>query len=543
MDDEQREVVAFLRDPKSYPPAVTPVQVIETHASRVFVVGAYAYKLKRAVKYAYLDFSTLALRLAACTAELKLNRRTAPSLYLEVRAISRTKDGRLRWGREGQPGDAVVEYVVVMRRFEQSDLFDNLARRGALSPPLVYALTKHIAEFHGKAEKRLDRGGSAIMAGLVETNIAIVRRSWAGFDPAQIDRIETALGHELLRAGELLDQRRGAGKVRLCHGDLHLGNICVVDGKPLLFDCIEFSEDIASIDVLYDLAFLLMDLDHRGHRDFANLVLNRYLDLTGEDDGLAAMPLFLALRALIRAHVTATRAERGWGGEDRAAAFAEARAYLDGAEAALRPSRPRLIAIGGLSGTGKSTLAARLAPEQGLPPGARWLRSDVARKLLFGTDPETKLPSEAYAPDITEQVYRDLRAGAATALRAGYAVVIDAVTLRQDERRAFAVVAADCGVPFTGLWLEAPADRLMARVDARSGDASDASPEIVVRQLAHDPGLLDWSRIDAGAGPDATLAAARHALSGWHPEAPLRSGQGTCNGDEARIAAARPDDR
>ena len=131
------------------------------------------------------------------------------------------------------------------------------------------------------------------------------------------------------RAGALLDPRRDAGKVRLCHGDLHLGNICVVDGKPLLFDCIEFSEDIASIDVLYDLAFLLMDLDHRGRRDFANLVLNRYLDLTGEDDGLAAMPLFLALRALIRAHVTATRAEHGWGGEDRAAAFAEARAYLD----------------------------------------------------------------------------------------------------------------------------------------------------------------------------------------------------------------------
>ena len=256
--------------------------------------------------------------------------------------------------------------------------------------------------------------------------------------------------------------------MRLCHGDLHLGNICVVDGRPLLFDCIEFSEDIASIDVLYDLAFLLMDLDHRGHRDFANLVLNRYLDLTGEDagetGGLAAMPLFLALRALIRAHVTATKAEHGWGGVDRAAAFAEVRAYLGEAEAALIPSAPRLIAIGGLSGTGKSTLAAKIAPALGPPPGARWLRSDVTRKLLFGTDPETKLPPEAYAPDITERVYRDLCAGAAAALRAGYPAVIDAVALRADERRAFAAVAAAAGVPFTGLWLEAPAERLMARV-------------------------------------------------------------------------------
>ncbi len=200
MEDEQREVVAFLRDPELYPSGAAPVQVIETHASLVFLAGAYAYKLKRAVKYAYLDFSTLTLRLAACTAELKLNRRTAPSLYLEVRAISRTEEGRLRWGREGRADDAVVDYVVVMRRFEQRDLLDNLARRGALSPPLLYTLTKHIAEFHGKAEKRLDRGGSAIMAGLVETNIGILRRSRAaGFDPGQIDRIETALGRELSR--------------------------------------------------------------------------------------------------------------------------------------------------------------------------------------------------------------------------------------------------------------------------------------------------------------------------------------------------------
>jgi aminoglycoside phosphotransferase family enzyme/predicted kinase len=513
MDDEQREVVAFLRDPESYPAGAAPVRVIETHASLVFIAGGYAYKLKRAAKYAYLDFSTLALRLAACSAELKLNRRTAPSLYLEVRAISRSGDGRLRWGREGRPDDAVVDYVVVMRRFEQSDLLDNLARYGALSPPLLYALIKHITEFHAKVEKRLDRGGSAIMAGLVETNIGIIRRSRAaGFDPGQIDRLETALGRELLRTGPLLEWRRDAGKVRLCHGDLHLGNICVVDGKPLLFDCIEFSEDIASIDVLYDLAFLLMDLGHRGHRDFANLALNRYLDLTGDDGGLAAMPLFLALRALIRAHVTATKAERGWGGED-CATVAGARAYLNDAEAALTPQRPRLVAIGGLSGTGKSTLAAALAPELGRPPGARCLRSDVTRKLLFGTDPETPLPPPAYAPDITEHVYRDLRAGAAAALRAGYAAVIDAVSLRDDERRAFAAVAANAGVSFTGLWLEAPADTLIARVGARSGDSSDASPAIVAQQLGHDPGSLDWTRIDAGAGFDATLAAARAALS------------------------------
>jgi aminoglycoside phosphotransferase family enzyme/predicted kinase len=517
MEHDQREVVAFLRDPASYPPGTAAVEVIETHASLVFLAGAYAYKLKRAVRYAYLDFSTPARRRAACTAELRLNRRTAPSLYLEVRAISRDSSGSLRWGREGRPDDEVVDYVVVMRRFDPGDLLDNLARRGALTPPLLHALAAHIAEFHGKAEQRPDRGGAGVTAALAKTNIGILRGCReAGFDLRQIGRVGGALDRAVSRAAELLDRRREAGKVRLCHGDLHLGNICLVDGRPLLFDCIEFSEDIASIDVLYDLAFLLMDLDHRGHRDFANLVLNRYLDLTGEDvgenGGLAAMPLFLALRAVIRAHVTATRAEHGWGGGDRETGFAEARAYLDEAEAVLAPGAPRLVAIGGLSGTGKSTLAAALAPVLGAAPGARVLRSDVTRKLLFGVPPETPLPQEAYTPEITERVYRDLRAAAAAALRAGYAAVIDAVALREEERRAFAAVAADCGVPFTGLWLDAPAAALVARVGTRSGDASDASPEVVATQLAHDPGPLDWSHIDAGGGPDATLAAARRAL-------------------------------
>ncbi len=514
MADRQREVITFLRNPASYPPDAGPVEIIETHASLVFLAGEYVYKLKRAVKYSYLDFSTPALRLAACAAELRLNRRTAPSLYLEVRAIGRRPDGSLGWGRlEDERQAEALDFVVVMRRFGQSDLLENLATQGGLSVPLALALVAHIAAFHDKAEAHRDKGGAAVMAELAATNTAVLRGCrTAGFAAAQIDGVAAAMRHEVARVGALLDRRRDEGLVRRVHGDLHLRNICLLDGEPLLFDCIEFSDDIATIDTLYDLAFLLMDLDHREHREIANLVLNRYLDLCGEDDGIALMPLFLSLRAVIRAHVTATMAAHGWGSGDPAASVAEARRYLDEAESALAPLPPRLVAVGGLSGSGKSTLAAALAPELGRRPGARVLRSDVLRKLRFGTPPESPLPLEAYTAEVSAQIYRELCDKAAAALRGGYAVVIDAVALREEERRSFAAIAAAAGVPFTGLWLEAPAPTMMTRLVLRQGDASDASGEVLRRQLAADPGDLDWRRIDAGGGPDAALAAARRTM-------------------------------
>jgi aminoglycoside phosphotransferase family enzyme/predicted kinase len=509
MDDAQREVVAFLRDPASYGPGAGPVEVIETHASLVFLAGRRAYKLKRAVKYPYLDFSTVERRRAACTAELQLNRRTAPQLYLEVRALSRLAGGGIVWGRpEGERAGEPIDFVVVMQRFDQADLLVNLAASGGLRAPLIHALCAHIAAFHDKAETCPDLGGASAMTAVIANNIGVLRGCrGAGFDAGQIDRIEAGLVAELAAQGGLLDERRALGRVRRCHGDLHLRNICLVDGRPLLFDAIEFSEELASIDVLYDLAFLLMDLDHRGHQDFANLALNRYLDLSEEDDGLALMPLFLALRAVIRAHVTATMAEHGWGGDP-----AEARRYLDEAEAALQPLPARLVAVGGYSGSGKSSLAVGLAAFLGRRPGARVLRADVLRKLRFGAEPETPLPQAAYTSEVSAQVYRDVRSRAAAALRAGSAVVIDAVALRAEDRQSFAGVAAAAGVPFTGLWLDAPKETMMARVAGRSGDASDASPAVLAQQLRVDPGAVEWIRLDAGGSPEATLAAARRAL-------------------------------
>jgi aminoglycoside phosphotransferase family enzyme/predicted kinase len=509
VQDTQDEVVAFLRRPASYGLPEDTVDTVETHISIVFLAGECAFKLKRAVKYSYLDFSTPELRRVACEAELTLNRRTAPQLYREVRAIGRLADGTVGWGGDGTP----LDWVVVMRRFEQSQLLDQVARDGSLSAPLMLDLAAQIAAFHGEAEFRRDHGGGAVMAEVAATNIGILRnRRAAGFNDARIDGLEQRVREALERCALLLDERRAKGKVRRCHGDLHLGNICLIDGRPALFDALEFSEAIASIDVLYDLAFLLMDLAHRGRPDLANLVLNRYLDLTGEDDGLAAMPLFLALRAVIRAHVIATAAEHGWGSRDRPTAFAEARRYVEEAATALVPQPPRLVAIGGLSGSGKSSLALRLAPELGITPGARVLRSDVLRKRRFGLMPEEELPPEAYRPEVTALVYRELCERAATALKAGYAAVLDAVALRGQERRAFAAVAEAAGVPFTGLWLDAPPDAMRARIGTRQADASDASVTVLDRQLQADPGALDWLRINASGGADATLAHTRRAL-------------------------------
>jgi hypothetical protein len=234
--------------------------------------------------------------------------------------------------------------------------------------------------------------------------------------------------------------------------------------------------------------------------------------LTGEDDGLAAMPVFMALRAVIRAHVTASAAEHAQGGK-RDAQFAEARRYVERAIAIVRPSPPRLVAIGGLSGSGKSSLAARLAPKLGLPPGARVLRSDVLRKRRFGLMPEERLPPAAYRPEVTAEVYHGLCERAAAALASGYAAVIDAVALREPERRAFAEVAQKASVPFTGLWLDAPPETMRARIGTRQADASDASAAVLDGQLRADPGPLDWHRVDASGDPEETLARARQALT------------------------------
>ena len=507
---DQSEVAAWLADPCSHGPGIGAVERIDTHGAMVFLAGARAYKIKRAVRYPYMDFSSLARRRAACEREVALNRRTAPELYLAAEPVARRAEGGLEIGGTGE----AVEWLVVMRRFDQAGLFDRLAQVGSLSPEIMAALAEAVAGLHeGAAPLRAHEthgGGAAGLRAVIEDNAAELAERPDLFPEA--GTLEAASLRALEGVTGLLEARLEAGLVRRCHGDLHLRNICRIEGRPVIFDCIEFNDSIACIDVLYDLAFLLMDLEHRGLRGPANIVFNRYLQRREDFAGLAALPLFLATRAAVRAKVSVSMA--GGLGDPAAAKRLEdeARAYEAAARAYLAPEAPRLVAVGGLSGTGKTGLARRLAPGMGAPPGALHLRSDVLRKRLAGVAETTRLPPESYSPAASQRVYGALMERAEAGLAAGLAVVLDAVFARPEEREALTALARRLGVPFAGLWLEGPRELLEARVAARRGDASDATAAVVRAQQGYDLGAIAWTRLEAAQAPTKLAAEARRLI-------------------------------
>lgn len=503
----QAAVTALLADPRTHGGAV--VERVDTHAALVFLAGDRAYKLKRAVRYPYLDFSTVEKRRAACFAEVALNRRTAPSLYLDVVPVVRRADGALALGGAGE----AVDWVVAMRRFPADALFESLAERGALTAERMRALADSVAAFHAAAERRPDGGGAAAMRAVVDGNLAELRERPALFPPDRVERLARLGADALDRLAPPLEERRRSGFVRHCHGDLHLRNIVLLDGAPTLFDGIEFDESLAVIDVAYDLAFLLMDLDHRGLRPLGCAVLNRYLESTGDFGGLALLPLFLSVRAAVRAKIGAAAAAVQTDRERAGEMERDAVRYLAEAVAALEPPPARLVAIGGLSGTGKTVLARGVAPALGPPPGAVVLRSDVLRKSLFGVAETAPLPPEAYGATATERVYATMAERAEVVLAAGHAVVADAVHARPHERAAIAEVARGAGVRFDGVWLDSPLAVRVARVDARRGDASDATAAVVERQESYDLGQIDWLHVDAGRDAGETLAAVLERLA------------------------------
>ena len=507
---DQSEVMDFLSTAEAHGGAA-PVRRIETHGAVVFLSGASALKLKRAVRFDYMDYSTVARRRAACEAEIRINRRTAPSIYRRARAIVRRPDGRVAWDGPGE----VVDWVVCMARFDESRVFDELARRHELAAELVDGLADAVARFHEGAEPAPAFGGREGIAEVVEENAAELARYPDLFDPAKVSDLVAAARAGLAAQASRLERRRRDGLVRRCHGDLHLRNVCLVDGKPTLFDAIEFSERFACVDVFYDLAFLLMDLWHRGLKAEANRALSRYLWWRDDLDGLAPLPLFLSCRAAIRAHVVAAAragGSRPAGGDDGQGE--EARAYLGLAGTCLETRSPCLIAVGGLSGSGKSTIARLAAPDIGAVPGALVLQSDVVRKRLFGADPEARLPARAYSPAANERAYARLRDHARCALAAGAGVIVDAVHARPEERRAIEAVATDAGAAFAGVWLEAPGQTLRRRVARRGRDVSDATLDVVERQDRYAIGEVSWHRISTLGEPAAVAERLRELAAG-----------------------------
>jgi uncharacterized protein len=516
---DQSKVLEFMALSGSYPDHPAAVDRVETHASIVFLAGDYAYKVKRAVKYSFLDFSTLEKRRQACLNELRINRRTAPQLYLDLVPVTIGSDGAFALGGAGE----AVEWTLRMRRFDQANLYDRMAEEGRLTVSAMRPLAREIAAFHASADRWLAPEQAVLpLEKVLFDNESVLAANSDLFAPTAARALTEASRDALAALSSLLEARARGGYVRHCHGDLHLRNIVEIEGEPVLFDAIEFDDSLATIDVHYDLAFLLMDLGKRGLRSHANAVLNDYLDAEGSTGnllGLAALPLFLSMRAMIRAKVDILRAAKAESGEARGEARAEARAYFELASDVLaRGAGPRLIAIGGLSGSGKSAVAAAIAPHMGALPGAVHVRSDVERKRLFGVAPETRLPDRAYAAEISDEVYAICRKRARLALRAGRSVIVDAVHAKPEERAAIEALAAAEGVPFTGLWLEAPRDVMQARVAKRRGDVSDATPSVIEEQLRYEIGRQDFEVIDAGLPLDRVAAAALDVIGVSDPQ-------------------------
>lgn len=501
----QESVLDFLASPASSGGA--PVTRIDTHAASVFLSGLRALKVKRAVKFPFLDYSTLDLRKRACLAEIEVNRPFAPEIYIGIARITREQDGSLRVGGEGE----VVEWAVEMRRFDEGLTLDRYVEGNEIPPAMANAVVRKLAEVHRGAPRVEPSRWIAALEGFLRQHHQVFADHPALFDRAQADALLQTSQDFLAREASLIAARAEAGLLVRGHGDLHLGNIVLVKGAPVIFDAVEFDPLIAAGDVFYDLGFFIMDLVVHGQFAAANAALNGYLACSGRSenlDGLRLLPLFLSVRSAIRAVVAAARVDRS----NKPADAAAAKRYFEHARRFLAPRRPVLIAVGGLSGTGKSHLARLLAPDVLPEPGAVILRSDVKRKAMHGVPETTRLGASAYRKEVTEKVYGSIMADAGRVLAAGHSVILDAVFARPGEREAARQAAERAGVAFHGIFLQTALETRVGRIEQRSGDASDADRSVALAQESQLVEPADWTPVDSSGEPEATLKAARSAI-------------------------------
>ncbi len=485
-ETDQSDTVAFLSRQAGTPP-------VETHISYVFLGQDTVWKLKKAVRLPFLDFTRLEDRRHFCERELTLNAPAAPGLYRDVVPVVRRPDGTIAIGGDGE----VRDWVVRMASVPEGDFLDVAAAAHGLSPSLLDQIADAVAAWHMSLSPVLDvrPDMEAITQGNVRSAVA------AGLTEPEVLGWRDAVLAGLRALVPWREARAAAGFVRRCHGDLHLGNLCLWRGRPVLFDALEFDEALATIDVAYDLAFLLMDVEHRQDRPSANRVLNRYVARTGDAGLVTGLPVFLSMRAMVRAHVEARS-----GHADRVGA------YLAAAAQYFKSHEPVVIAIGGLPGTGKSTLARALSPLLGAAPGALVLRSDEIRKRRHGAEPEQRLPPSAYTEENSAAVFEELMTSAEVAARGGHAVIADATFLDLAHRSMIEVAAKLAGAPFAGIWLSAPHELLEQRVAGRTGDASDATVDVLRAAIPNDPGPVGWHPVDASGATEAQMKAIARAI-------------------------------
>lgn len=459
-----------------------PADIVETHISWVLLTGDFAYKIKKAVNFGFLDFSTLEKRRHYCEEELRLNRRLSPRLYLAVVAITGNADAPI-WDSTG----SAIEYAVKMRRFPQAAQLDVMLADGALLPTHIDAIARRIAAFHQStaiAGPDSPYGSPLAVHQPTRQNFAQMRPKL--IDAADLEKLrhlEAWSEGEFHRLEATFSQRKQQGCIRECHGDLHLANLALFEGESAPFDCIEFNANLRWIDIISEIAFLTMDLHDKKRPDLAWRLLNAYLEQTGDYQGLALLRYYLAYRALVRAKVACLRSESAIA---EGAALEVCREYLNLAESFTLPTHPAIIITHGLSGSGKTTVARELATQ-----GAIRIRSDIERKRLYGLTADARsgsgLDDGLYTAQGRQRTYAKLAELAQAIIAAGYPVIVDAAFLKRAERIAFQRIAAENRAPYAILDFQAPVEILRQRIRQRAQagtDASEATTAVLERQLA-----------------------------------------------------------
>ena len=481
------------RSPEVFGHPTGTVEWIETHISWLLLAGDFVYKFKKPLKLDFLDFGTPALRRAACEEELRINRRTAPALYLGLVALTGTAHGLQLQPAEAAPADA--EPAVRMRRFAQEALLSHLLEQQRLLPSHIDALAQQVAQFHASAAVATPQQGW----GTAQAAVAPVQDCLAALQPLVAQAVPD-MGPALRQLAQwcasqgtalapVFLQRLQSGRVRECHGDLHLANLVLIDGQPQLFDAIEFNPALRWIDCVADIAFLAMDLEARGRADLAWRFLNAWLEHQGDYAGLQVLPYYRVYRALVRARVAGmrlTQVEGRVGGDEHAASLRELQRYLALALRFTAPPAVELWLAHGFSGAGKSTQSQALIAERGVVR----VRADVERKRLFGLAPQVSsaaVRGGIYTAEASQRTHEALAQAARCALDAGYTVLVDATFLNPAMRQRFMALAAQAQVRCRILSFEAPLAVLRERVRSRQlagGDASEASVQVLESQWA-----------------------------------------------------------